>query len=162
MTYSPATISMFLMCVLAIVGCDDSRPNTSTAHDKGEIARGVAEDFLISTGPAISFDLLMSKAKPFATKEFANNVKSGVPGYRFKAWSINSQSMNSSQTEAIVRGSVQATRRWVGGTSFAVDDERIGFRIVLRNSQDKWLVDTIEFGATQFEEKSSTDGDGSQ
>lgn len=163
MNRSPATVATFLMCILAILGCNDSASNTSTAHDQEPIARGVAEDFLISSGPARGYSDLNSKAGPYATKHFNKNVMSNRVVYGFNGWSITSQSMNASRTEAIVRGSLQVTHKMISdSTTVGADEDRVGFRIVLINEQGQWLVDTIEFGAAQSEEKAPADGKGSQ
>ena len=110
---------------------------------------------LIATGPSSSYPILTDKARPFTTTTFLKNFRQGGElWYEFKAFSITSQSVNSTQTEATVRGSVQALHSWVGESSTGQEfKDTVGFRIRLKKEQGKWLVDGIEYGAAQVDNK---------
>jgi hypothetical protein len=123
------------------------------AKDESPLARQTAEDFLILAGP----ELVHDKVDPYTSKKFQKDlVDRQHTWYAFKAWSITSQSMNPSQTEATVRGILQATKQVVGkrgGFSSGDISDMIGFQLKLVKDQGKWLVDSIEFGAAPIEDR---------
>lgn len=132
------------MLIFVVCGCT-SKP---VPNDEAPLARGVAEDFLIAMGP-VEHKELNQKADAFTTKKFKRHARWW---YEFKAWSITSQTMNPNSTEATVRGTVQATRRYNGDVGSDFKDT-VGFRMQLVKDQGKWLVEDIEFGAAPVEEK---------
>ena len=147
MNCTTAVVSLLLTCALLLVGCGGPSSNPA-GHDDAQLARAVAEDFLIVTGTA-DHDHLNQKAEPFTTKKFNRPARMW---YEFKSWSITSLTMISGQTVATVRGSVQATKEW-NGQGFKEFRDAVGFRMQLVKDQGKWLVDDIEFGAAPVDTK---------
>jgi hypothetical protein len=130
--------------ILFVCGCTSN----SAPPDEAPLARGAAEDFLIAMGP-VEHKELNQKADALTTKKFKRHARWW---YEFKSWSITSQTMNPNLTEATVRGTVQATRRYNGDVGSDFKDA-VGFRMQLVKDQGKWLVEDIEFGAAPVEEK---------
>lgn len=145
-------LGLLVVEILFSAGCSGPAP---PGADEAQLARGAAEDFLISTGPASSYPNLTEKSRPFTTSAFLQNFKqSGERWYEFKAFSITSQTLNRAQTEATVRGTIQALHSWIGQSSTGQEaKETVGFRLRLVKEQGKWLVDSIEWGAFEVDEK---------
>lgn len=149
MNHTSAVAALLLTCALLPVGCGGRSP-APPARDEGRLARDAAEDFLIVAGPHNSL-LVEQGTQQFTTKNFRHG--GGRLWYEFKSFSITSQTMNPSQTEATVRGSVQATRRWEVGGREKEFTGPVGFRLRLVKGQPGWQVDEIEFGAAPAEAK---------
>ena len=69
---SLTAVSLLLVYTVSLVGCNGSTSDTSTTPNEAQLARGVAEDFLISTGPALSYSDLDASAGPFVTEDFCH------------------------------------------------------------------------------------------
>jgi len=135
-------------CTLLLVGCSGSSSTPAQAsRDESQFARAAAEDFLIVTGPGLG------REHKFTSKKF--KWPDGEDYYEFKSWSITSQTMSQSETEATIRGSIQATKQRKKGVIGADRDfkDTVGFRMQLVKEQGKWLVDEIVFGGAPVEAK---------
>ena len=175
MTRVLETVRFFLAGNVLLIGCSGPSPSSSTQRDELplaygdelQLARGVAEDFLISAGPG-GYSALgpWSGDNPpgaLTTEKFKADFdyeKGRKTWYAFNAFSIASQSMNASQTEAWVRGSVRATRSQLRNSS-STCTETVGFRIHLVKRQGKWLLDTIEWGAAPIDNRTGREEKGS-
>lgn len=137
-----------LLVFFAGCGGGDSAPK-----DESQSARQVAEDFLILAGPYLPTE----KTDAFTSKKFQKGIMEiSRTWYEFKAWSITSQSMNSYQTEATIRGTLQATKKCDGkrGAYSSTDfNDAMGFHMRLVKDDKKWFVDGIEFGAAPLGEE---------
>jgi hypothetical protein len=145
------TAIILLACCFISVGCSRTSP-----PGQSQSARAVAEDFFIITGTHFSDNGMSwngpetSKAEPFTTPSFRAQWKT-TQWKNFKSFSITSETMDPSQKKATIRGSLQVYQGKELGKEHVFD--AVGFRMTLLKSEEKWLVNDIEFGAAPVESK---------
>src|SRR5262249_3439604 len=122
------TFLVLLICGVSCMEVGCSRDSGTTARDpalatspspESRYAREVAETFLRAAGDG----LYTEQAKLWFSENFQQRIDSrkrliSWNYYEYKGWSISSVAMAPDQDEAIIRGSVQATkRRWGSATT---------------------------------------------